>query len=165
MANLYELMSEYDALQAGLDDDELTDEQLDALLQQVEEMQGSLRSKVDNICRLLRNTDGEVDKFRAEEKRLARRRKALDNKADRVRQWLKSSLDLLDVDKIKTDLFEVSIVEQGHRVVVTDESKLPDEFIRVKRSADMTRLNKAYREDGEIPTGCDVVLIKAMRIR
>lgn len=165
MANLYELMSDFDALQQALDDEEVTNEQLDELLQQVEEARGDLKTKVDNICRLLRNVDGETEKFRAEERRLSKRRKAQENKASRIRDWLKSSLDILDVEKIKTDTFEVAIVEQGHRIVVTDESKLPDEFIRVKRSPDMTRLNKAYKEDGEIPPGCDVVLTKAMRIR
>jgi hypothetical protein len=165
MANLYELMSEYDALQAALEDDELTDEVLDKLLEQIEEAQGTLRSKVDNICRLLSNVGGDVEKFRSEERRLGKRRKAMENKANRICAWLKASMDLIDIEKVKTDIFEVSIVEQGHRIIVVDESKLPEEFMRVKRSPDMTRLNKAYKEDGEIPPGCDVVLQKAMRIR
>lgn len=165
MANLYELMSDFAELQAAVEDDDVGEERLDELLQAIEETKGSLTQKVDNICRLIRNVDAEEEKFRNEERRLATRRKAKANKAARIRDWLKSSLDLLDLDKVKTDIFEVSIVEQGHRIIVTDESMLPEEFMRVKRSPDMTRLNKAYKEDGEIPPGCDVVLTKAMRIR
>lgn len=165
MANLYELMSDYDALQQAFEDDEITMEDLEGLLNAMDESKDDLRVKVDNICRLLRNADGEIDKFRAEEKRLAARRKATENKKERVRDWLKSTMDILSVDEIKTNVFVVQLVEQGHRVIVVNEDAVPEEYMRVKRSPDLTKIQKAYTQDGEVVAGCDVVMQKAMRIR
>lgn len=165
MANLYDLMDGYEALQRAMDDEDVLPDQLDGLLDQMEESRDALRVKVDNICRLLRNTETEIDRFRSEEKRLAARRKSREAKKERVRAWLKTSMDLLDVESIKTDLFDVAIVTQGERIVVVDEERLPEGYVRVKRSPDMTKLNRAYKSDGEIAPGCDVVVQKALRIR
>ncbi len=165
MPNLYDLMGDYDAIQQAFEDDDITMGELEELLDALEESKDDLRVKVDNICRLLGNTKGDIAKFRAEEKRLAARRKAMENKEKRVRDWLKSTMDILDVEKMKTNTFEVSIVEQGHKVIVVDEDQVPEEFLRVKKSADMTKIQRAYKEDGEIVSGCDVVMQKAMRIR
>lgn len=165
MANLYELMKDYESLQDAVEDDDVSEEDLELLLKAMEDTQGDLRTKVDNICRLLRNVGGEEEKFQAEERRLAARRKSLSNKRKRIKAWLKMSMDLLDIEKLKTEMFEVSIVDQGFRLSVVNETELPHEFVRVKRSPDMTRLNKAYKEDGEIPPGCELVPRKAMRIR
>lgn len=165
MPNLYELMSDYASLQAAFDDESITMEGLEELLDAVDESKDDLRTKVDNICRLIRNVDGEVDKFRSEERRLAAIRKARENKRQRIFDWLKNTMDLLNVDKVKTNVFEVAMVEQGYKVVVVDEDKIPDEYIRVKKSPNMTKLNKAYKDDGEIVSGCDIVMKKALRIR
>lgn len=165
MPNLYELASDYDAIQQAFEDDDITMEQLEELLDAMEESKDDLRTKVDNVCKLLRNTKGNIAKFKNEEKRLAARRKAMENKEKRVHDWLKSTMDILDVEDIKTNVFHVQIVEQGFRVIVVDEDLLPEEYFRVKKTPDMTKLNKAYKEDGEIVKGCDVVPQKALRIR
>lgn len=165
MANLYELMTDFESLQTAVEDDDVSEEDLDLLLKELENTKGDLRVKVDNICRLIRNVDAEKEKFKAEEARLAARRKALDGKSKKIHAWLKFSMDLLDIEKLKTEMFEVAIVDQGFRIAVINQDELPAEYIRVKKSPDMTRLNKAYKEDGEIPPGCELVPRKAMRIR
>lgn len=165
MANLYELMSDYAALQEAFDNDEITMEELERLLESVDESKDDLRVKFDNICRLLRNADGEIEKFRTEERRLSARRKAAENKKERVRDWLKSTMDVLMVEEVKTNLFHIQLVEQGNRVIVVNEDQVPEEFMRVTRAPDLTKIQKAYKQDGEVVAGCDVVAQKAMRIR
>lgn len=165
MPNLYELMSDYNALQEAFDNEEITMEELEKLLDAVDESKDDLRVKVDNICRLLRSVEGEIEKFKNEERRLGAIRKARENKKERVRDWLKSTMDLLNVEQIKTNIFQVQLVEQGNRVVVVNEGAVPEEFMRVKRSPDLTKIQKAYTQDGEVVAGCDVVKTKALRIR
>lgn len=165
MANLYELATDYANLQDAFENDNLTREELEAILDAMEESRDDLRVKVDNTCRLLRNADGEIKKFKEEEARLAARRKALENKRRHVHDWLKSTLDLLNVKNVKTDLFHVSIVVNGHRIVVVDESKIPEEFWKVKREPDKTKLGKAYKEDGHVVDGCETAPVVQMRIR
>jgi hypothetical protein len=148
-----------------MDNEELTDEELTALLDALDEAKGDLRTKVDNVCRLLRNVDGDIDKFKAEEKRIGARRKAMENKKERVRDWLKQTMDVLSVDSMKTDIFDVKIVGGRDKVVVVNEELVPEEFMRVKKSVDLTKVKKAYDEDGEIVPGTDIVPVKSLRIR
>lgn len=165
MPNLYELMGDYEALQSAMDNEELTDEELTAILDALDEAKGDLRTKVDNICRLLRNVDGEIDKFKGEEGRISSRRKALESKKERVRGWLKDTMDVLSVDALKTDIFDVKIVGGRDKVVVVNEELVPDEYMKVKRSVDLTKVKRAYDADGEVVPGCDIVPVKSLRIR
>jgi hypothetical protein len=165
MPNLYELMGDFEALQSAMDNEGVSDEELTTLLDAVDEAKGSLRDKLDNICRLLRNVDGDVDKFKNEERRIGARRKAMENKKERVREWVKSTMDVLAVDKMKTDIFEVSIVAGAERVIVVDEEKVPEEYLRVKTTVDIAKVKQAYKQDGEIVPGCDIVAVPSLRIR
>jgi hypothetical protein len=74
-------------------------------------------------------------------------------------------MDVLSVDSMKTDIFDVKIVGGRDKVVVVNEELVPEEFMRVKKSVDLTKVKKAYDEDGEIVPGTDIVPVKSLRIR
>lgn len=156
MANLYELMGDYDALQNAIDEAK-TEEEITQILDQVDEAKGPLRDKVDNIARLLANLEGNTEKIRREERRLADRRKATENNVKRLRNWVKSSMDVLDVKKIQTALHTVQILDGQPKVVVLDDALVPDDFCRITREVDKTKVLKTYRDNGEIVQGCDIV--------
>jgi len=157
MANLYELMGDFEALQRALDSESLTDEELSAVLDALDETKGTLRSKIDGIARLLANLDSDIGRFKHEEQRLAARRKAMENKKERLRGWVRTSMDILDVTKVKTDLHSVTISEGKPKVVVVDEGAVPDDYVRLKREVDKAAVMKAFTEDGEIVKGCDII--------
>lgn len=156
MANLYELMDDYRALLTALETEELTDKQIQAVLDAVDEKKGSLREKVDNVCRLLANLEGDAEKFKIEEARLARRRKALENKAKRLRNWVRSSMDILEVPEIKTTVHNVRLGVASQVVVIVDDKLVPDEYVKVERKPKKAEILKAYKEDGEIVPGTKV---------
>lgn len=157
MANLYELMGDYDELQRVLDDVDLDDANLTEVLDRLDEAKGSLREKVDNIARLLSNVTGDVDKLKREERRLSDRRKVAERKVERMRDWVRQSMSVLDVRQIKTSLHTVQIQDGQPRVVVLDDALVPDEFCRISREVDKTKVMKAYKEDGEVVPGVDIV--------
>lgn len=156
MANLYELMGDYEALQQALEEEELTNEQLQKLLDELDDMKGSLKEKVDNIAKLVANLDADIHRFRTEEQRLEKRRKAIENKKKRLRAWVRTSMDILDVKRIKTNVHSVTLSEAQDKVVVLDIKQVPEEYLRRKPEVDKKKVMRAYEEDGEIVAGCDI---------
>lgn len=166
MPNLYELMGDYVALQEALDNEELTDKRLGELLDAVDEAKGPLREKVDNIARLIGSLKGDIDKFKREENRLSRRRKALENRRERLRDWVRGTMTLLDKAEVKTDVYMVKLLAAKDRVEVRDAAAVPDEYVRVERKVDKEAVMKAYVDDGEVVPGCEIVQGTAqLRIR
>jgi hypothetical protein len=150
-------MDDYRALTTAMEDEGLTDKELLALLDAVDEQKGPLRDKVDSICRLVANLGGDVEKFKMEENRLSTRRKALENKVKRLRAWVKASMDVLEVPKIETSVHTVSLGEKGKKVVVIlDASLIPDEFVETTRKPKKIEILKAYEEDGVVVDGCEI---------
>lgn len=166
MPNLYELMSEYDALTEAIEEG-VTGEKIDELLDAVDETRGELRDKLDNIARLMSNMEGDIAKFKAEEKRLKARRTALENNRKRLRAWVRESMDVMGVSKMKTELHRVLVTEGQPKVVVVDIDAVPEKYLRRKMpEVKLKEVLDAYKEDGEIVQGCDIVPgEKGLRIR
>ena len=157
MPNLYELGGSYKALQEAMDRPDVTQDEIGALIAQLDETRGELRDKVDALCRVLANIDGNATKFANEEQRLAKRRKSLENSRERIRNWIRASMDLLDVKKINTNVHSVTISPGQPKVVIVDESLVPEDYVRVKREIDKKAVMDAYKNDGEIVPGCDIM--------
>jgi len=154
MANLYELLGNYEMLSRAIDD---PDVDMEATLDAFDEVKGSLREKVDNICRLLSSLDNEVKSYKREEARLEARRKARENNIARLREWVRITMDVLDIDSLKTSLHQVSLQTGSQKLVVRDEKLVPEEFMRTKREVDKAGILRAYRDDGEVVPGTEVV--------
>jgi len=158
MANLYELMGDFAALQDAIDAG-ASGEEVEALLVAMDEAKGTLKTKVDNVARVLRNIGGQVTAVQNEERRLAARRKALANSEKRLREWVRTSMDVLEVDKIKTDLNNVTLGKAQPTVVVLNGSEIPAEYTTTTTttSVNKKRILTAYKEHGEIVKGTDIV--------
>ena len=109
MANLYELMGSYKAVQEAIDAEVMTDRQIERTLETLDEMKGPLREKIDNICRLLANLASDAEEFKSEEERLAKRRKTMENRHKRLREWIRNSMDVLEVPEVKAGLHTVTL--------------------------------------------------------
>lgn len=157
MANLYDLMREYQELQELFYDPDASSEDVDAALNKIDEAKGSVAEKIDNIGCLLRNIDADITALDREKKRLEQRKKSLEGRKERVRDWVRDTMKILDVPKIRTDKFTVSLSAPKKTVKVLNEKLLPDEYVRVERVPDKKALLKAYTDDGEIVEGCDIV--------
>jgi len=156
MANLYDLMDEYAAIQEAIEAD-APEEEIERLIDAMDESRGELEGKVDSICRLLRNLEADTGAQKNEETRLATRRKAIERSRARLRKWVMQTMDLLEVDKIKTSLHTVSLAEGKESVIIVDDEKVPDEFKTTTVVVDKRAIMKAYKSDGEVVDGCDIV--------
>lgn len=157
MSNLYELMGDYAELSAAADGEHEDEDALLGALDRLDAAKGTLRDKVDAVCKVLSNLNSEIEGYKDEEERLSKHRKTLENNKERLRGWVRQSMDVLDVREIKTDVHKVRIQSGPEQVVVVDEDRIPPEFWRIKREPDKMKAMKSYKEDGLIVDGFDVV--------
>lgn len=61
-------------------------------IEQIEQLQMTFESKVENIGRWIKNLASEVEAYKVEEKRLATRRKANENKIASLKQYLETCM-------------------------------------------------------------------------
>lgn len=96
---LYELAMNYRALMEAIDNDELPEE---AIADTLEAVTGEIEDKADNIACMLKSLDAEIVAIKAEETRLAERRKAKESAKERIKQYLSDMLLGIGIDKVET---------------------------------------------------------------
>ena len=92
--------------------------------------------------------EAEAAKIKAEETRLAARRKSIENNAARINDRLYKAMKSTGKTKFKTTLFSFSIAANGGKIPVVidvDTADLPDEFVIITEKPD-TEAIRAYIE-------------------
>jgi hypothetical protein len=160
--NLYELMGEYARLQTacyGEGEDQPDVAEIERILAELDETRGELRDKVDNICAVLRNLSGHADAIEAEQERLRRRRTALENAEVKLREWVRTSMDVMGVDKIKTVRNTVYLSAGAPSVIVVSEDQIPADYVTTKTvvTVDKRAILANFKQNGEVLPGVDIV--------
>jgi hypothetical protein len=147
MSNLYELSTQYQAAFNELNEiDDLPDQ---VIRDTLEGLQGGLELKALNIARYFQNLDAEAAAIKDAETRMAARRKALENKAKRLREYLKQNMQNCQITKISCPEFEISLRKNPPAVIIDNEALIPQEFVEIRTS---TYINKvAIKAAGEVP--------------
>lgn len=130
MAKLYELTEAYAKL-AELDVeefDEATGEVSRPFEAELATLSGAIDDKVEGCARVIRNLGADVDALEKEEKRLYARRKAVENKLERLKEYLRVNMALANKSRVKTTLFSVSLGEEKLVVEVFDDALVPDDL-------------------------------------
>lgn len=165
--SLFDLSLEFYALNDLMQDeyDEETGELIDkseAIEQLYNGIKLSLEDKLDNSKRYLLTLDGETDILDAEIKRLQAKKKALSNKADRLKAMMLNALEIAG-GKIKTPLYSFSI-RTTESVTVLDDQQIPRSFLKIKYEADKTKIKKAIKE-GATVEGAKLSEKKSLNVR
>lgn len=159
---LYELTDKYAELAQMIADDETKTEMLGDTLRALED---AIEIKAENIAKLIKNLDAEVEAFKNEEKRLADRRKALETKRDGLKRYLEEQLEKIGLDKVKTPIFTVALQYNPASVQVIDESKIPPAFwITPPPTLDKKAVAERLKAGEEIP-GVTLHQGRSLRIR
>lgn len=165
MANLYELIGIYEEFSQMYNQAETDEEMLEAEALLIES-ESNLVEKIENISRLIKNFESERDSFKKEADRLNSKAKAYDNKVKNLKRYLEDSLTHAGVDKVKGDMFTVSLQNNPLSLYVSDMSNIPDEFIRMPEpTVNKRELLDYIKETGEVFDGVEVRRTKSIRIR
>lgn len=146
METLYQLTSDYNQVIALLGDDEYDKQALQDTLDSIE---GAIEVKAHNIVKLIKSMN--TDAIDAEIKRLTDRKKAINNRKDGLKQYLQTQMELLGKDKIKGELFTLTIKNNPPALEITDSSIIPAKYQVVSYSVDNTAIKSDLKAGAEVP--------------
>ncbi len=154
---LYELTELY----TNLMDLDLEDEDVQQALGDIDE---KIEVKADNIAKLIRGLEGQKDICKAEEERICKRRKSIENRIDNLKEYLKATMIATDKRKFKTDLFSFNIQKNKTSIKILNEEKVPEEYVEYDRKVLKDKLKKAITEGLEVDYA-ELVQTESLRVK
>jgi hypothetical protein len=148
---LYEIDSKISDLLEMIYEDAETNggEIADDMAEELEGLEMERTVKIENIACYVKNLDAEAEAIKAEEKRLAERRKTAENKAVRLREYLALALhgeDVYSSARVKLSWRKSETVE------IENVDDLPEDYRRIKTvvEADKTAIKQAIKAGEDI---------------
>ena len=164
--NIYELTAEYarlkQVLEHGLESAEDEAEVLDAL----NAVQDSFTEKAEGYARIRNNMLAEADASRAEEKRLAANRRAIENGIERLERNIFESMKATGQASVKTTIGAWKVQKNPWSVTVQDIAKIPARFlIEQPPTVDKRAMLDEFKQSGEIFDGVQIAQTEGLRFR
>ena len=148
MASLYEIAGMYRSI---LDIEPENVEEYSAMMAALDEVQAELTEKADNIARYIRNLTAEAEALKAEEAALYKKRKAAENKAERLKAYLAAQMTLCGLKELKAGLFKLRFQPTAPAISIIDALAVPEKFHRVKVEIDKLAIRDALKNGEEVP--------------
>lgn len=129
---LYEITNEYQQAFDAMQNMDISEQELEDSLAGIK---SSFEDKAKNLAAYILNIELEADQVELAEKtikeRLQARKKSLDSKANYFRNYLLKNMQACDFFTLKTNEFKISIKKNPAKLIVSNESSLPQEYIQV----------------------------------
>lgn len=146
MAKLYELNTAFQEVQSLIEDGQ------EGLQDTLESIELSIEDKLENIGKVYRNLEGEVAALKAEEKRLADKRKSIENNIDRLKAYSQDALAVTGKDKVKAGMFTFAMQKNAPKLIVLDENDIPKDYlIEQQPKVDKNLLKEAIKNGEKVP--------------
>lgn len=131
----------------------------------LESLTGEIEIKAANVAMFVRNLDGMAEQIKAAEDAMSARRKAIEKRADHVREYLKANMERVGISKIECPYFKISLRDNPASVVVDDAESIPADYMRQPDAPppapDKKAISEAIKAGKEVP---GVHLSKSKRI-
>jgi hypothetical protein len=157
---LYELSQNYIQLLELADS--LDEETFKDTLSSLEE---AIEDKVENVAKLVRCLDVDIEAIKSEEKRLADKRKALENKVTSVKSYVQHEMEVAGLNKVKRPTVTVSIQANPPSVDVMDESLIPSIYMVPQPSKIDKRAILTALKEGEFIPGASIKQTVGVRFK
>lgn len=158
---LYEISQSYINILNLLEDETSDVEYLKNALGKIEE---HFEVKAENIGKVIRSLEANVEALKTEEKRLASRRGNIENNIKNLKYYLENEMKRLDKKKFKTDLFSFGIQKNPPSLNISTEEYIPVEYYQLTRSLIRRELLKDIKE-GLVIDGVSLKQSESLRIR
>lgn len=89
--------------------------------------------------------------LKAYEARFRERRARMERRVERLRELGFRIMEAADIRKVELPEATLSIRNGAQQVVITDESKLPDDLCKIERSPKKTEIKDALKSGTEVP--------------
>lgn len=128
MTTIHDLSAEWLAVLDMAEDPDV-DEQ--AIRDTLEGIEGEIEAKADNYAVIINELKADAEKLKAEETRIANRRRGLENRAEYLKRVLTEVMYLTGKTKFKTALYSFGIQKNPPTVVIdtADLDAIPKEYL------------------------------------
>lgn len=162
---LYEIVAQYRTDLAKLEELDL-DEQ--TVADTLESLGGELEVKATNVAMFVRGLESTAAAIKDAESMMAARRKAIENRAKRVRQYLLDNMQAAGISKINHPMLALSIAKNPPSVDIFDEAQIPDAYRTdpppPPRVPDKALIKQAISDGFDVP-GARIVQGVSLRIK
>jgi|SRR5690625_56627 len=157
--NLYELSSNYQQIQAMIEDGQ------EGLEDTLESLNDAIEDKAVGYAKIIRNLEAQINAIKEEEKRLSDRRKSLENNIKRMKVSLEENMINNNMKRIKTDLFTFNIQKNPLSVQVVNEHLIPKGyFVEQEPKLNKKEILQDYK-NGVVIDGVEFKQSESLRIR
>lgn len=157
METLYELTQQYTELLRAILDAEEGDDTA-ALTARLDEIGEGYSVKAENYARLMIELDVRREATKAEADRLTKRAKRFETIIEAMKARMLNSMQALGAKAVDTTIGCWSIRKNPPSVEIIDAARIPKEYlIEQAPKISKTAILAAFKADGEIVPGCDIV--------
>lgn len=162
---LYEISSEYMELLAMMED---PDADLEIISDTLEAIGGELEAKADGYARVMHQMDADAKAIKAEEERLYKRRKGLEERSAWLKHRLQFAMERTGKTKFRTELFSFSVQNNPASVVIDEQyiENIPEEYlIRQDPKIDRNKMKEDLKAGKDLGGICHLEQTQSLRIR
>ena len=162
---LYEIADGFRALMDKLEAGELTEEEGKDIQK---ELENALMIKSNNIIGYYLDRKSLIEAIDVQIKRLQDYKKTETNKLDRYKDYVKSSMEFLGIEKIETAAGKISIAKCPISIEIINADEIPDEYktIVTEIKVDKDKIKNNFKSTGEIISGIKIITDKtSLRIK
>lgn len=147
--SLYQITSAFPML---MEQEEMTEEDK---IKVEEELTKLLQEKSQSIIGYYRNNELTIQAMKEEEKRIAEVRKALENRNEKFKKYVKECMENAGFTKIETTLGSLSIAKSPISIEIVNEDEVPSEYKTeiVTTKTDKKAIADNFKATGEVPNG------------
>ena len=131
MASLYDLTGDYARFSELMEMEELTPEQAEMLKDALNNMVVDIEDKLENYAKIIKNFESDIEGLKAEEARLASKRKTLENNIRNMKARMTDAMIATGKTKIKGSLFSFNMQKNTPSVVIDEAyiENIPSEYL------------------------------------
>lgn len=129
----------------------------------LEELCNAFSDKLEACGIYCKETEALASAIKAEEQALAKRRKALESKAESLKAYMLRYMTYYGETSVETAKVKIT-TRKSSRVIVSDANALPDDLVNIvtERKPDKRRIKEALRA-GDVP-GAQMVTDRSLRV-
>lgn len=150
--SLYEITGAFPKLMAQ---EEMSEEDKNKV---EEELTTLLQKKSNAVIAYSKNIELTIKAMKEEESRISTNRKALENRLEQFKKYVKECMEGNGINKIETDLGTLSIARSPISVEIVNEEEIPDEYKEVifTTKVDKKKIADAFKSTGELVEGVEI---------
>lgn len=124
-----------------------TNEETQEILESAKEkLLKEVDGKLERILDFMSDCNGKVEQLKAEEERIAKKRKAIENKATYLKNMVYWFMKTNNQQKAEYGTYNCTIARTAPKLVIDDEHWVPNEFIKTVVSVDKVALKNALTD-------------------